>query len=368
MPDSPNVPSRDAALDATRTVAIWLMVACHAARLIPRSTRPDWLVNAMLIEPLCQALFMAMVGTSMVYSMRIAHRHGQTGWTQRLIRRAAELFAIGVAIFFVQRGWQWPWTLTGHGILLAISIAMIASLPVVLLGRHRPSRGLMAALVTTVVLGAAASWMDHIDLRIPVLNAGNGALLPFTVLTGFGIIAAHILLDHRRKAQLGLLAILAAGAALTLHQHGFTAAFSKPLGRHSFPMDFWIANDGFSQIYKILTGQRLEAYEARYYTFRPVLIPILMAMIAGIYTLARLLGPVTHRLNPLWLVGRHSLSVYVLHLILLAVPVIVIGKNKPWSEPWQANLTFGVVLALCYAYAALKTNRRRRKINRNVHS
>ena len=199
-PDTINAPSRDAALDATRTIAIVLMIACHVARLIPKFfyrittapqyefiglkktfanantnggrtlnenelsallenassaeaksifsaidssgngmityrefydgmdkslLRPFWQQFSLDIEPLCQGLFLSMVGVSLVYSMRIAKKKGETAWGGRQLRRAIELYIIGMVFFLVQFGWQWPWTLIGHGILLTISMSFI---------------------------------------------------------------------------------------------------------------------------------------------------------------------------------------------------------------------------------------------------
>ena len=163
--------SRDHALDATRTVAIWFMIVCHVARLIykegyqlndsegifPRmrppfkeadldgtnslsieefstlfqnssdgviSTtfktfdnnqdlllsfkeitsgttrvplRPFYMDFSLDIEPLCQALFMTMVGVSMLYSLKLTRKPDR--WNRSQLRRAGELYAIGFVFF-----------------------------------------------------------------------------------------------------------------------------------------------------------------------------------------------------------------------------------------------------------------------------
>lgn len=361
MPTPLAVPSRDAALDATRTFAIWLMVTCHVSRLISKRARPEWMKFGMLIEPLCQALFMSMVGVSLVYSLRIATSRGQDGWTKRQLRRAGELWVIGFALFFAQRGWQWPWTIAAHGILEAIAEAMLIFLPAVLLGRSKPIRGAVVAGGITVAMMATDWVLDANDIRILVLNAGNGCIIPYAIPTGFGVVAAYALLDGGERARSGLVVFAVACAAFTLSQVGFEDAFGKPFGRVSTPADFLVAGDGFTQVWKLVTGQPLKELEASYYNFRPGLIPLLFAMCTAIYAAFHLARPLTERLQPLWAVGRHSLGVYVLHLILVAVPVVLTGKNRALPEPWKANLGFAVILGLCYAYAFWKDHRVRKR-------
>jgi hypothetical protein len=304
---------------------------------------------------------MSMVGVSLVYSLRIATSRRQDGWTKRQVRRAGELWLIGFVLFFVQRGWQWPWTVAAHGILEAIAEAMLIFLPAVLIGRNKPLRGALVAGGMTVAMMATDWVLDAQGIRILVLNAGNGCIIPYAIPTGFGVVAAYALLDGGKKAKAGLLVFAVACAAFTLSQVGFEDAFGKPFGRVSTPAQFKIAGDGFTQVWKLITDQPLKDYEASYYNFRPGLIPLLFALCTGVYTLFRLLGPVTERLKPLWVVGRHSLGVYVLHLILVAVPVVITGKNRALPEPWKANLGFVAILGLCYAYAFWKDRRAAKK-------
>ncbi|MEC7949089.1 MAG: heparan-alpha-glucosaminide N-acetyltransferase domain-containing protein [Myxococcota bacterium] len=353
------VPGRDTALDATRSVAIWLMVTCHVSRLIAKKARPEWMKFGMLIEPLCQALFMSMVGVSLVYSLRIATHRGHAGWARRQLRRAGELWLIGFVLFFAQRGWQWPWTIAAHGILEAIAEAMLLFLPVVLLGRSRPLRGALVAGALTAVMMATDLALDAQDVRILVFNAGNGCIIPYAIPTGFGVVAAYSLLDGGTKAKAGLLLFAGLCAAFTLSQAGFEDAFGKPFGRVSTPANYLIAGDGFTQTWKLLTDQPLKPYEASYYNFRPALVPLLFALCTAIYGFFALLRPLTERLRPLWVVGRHSLGVYVLHLVLVAVPVVVTGENRALPEPWKVNTGFVVILAACYAYAFWKDRRAR---------
>ncbi len=353
------LPRRDTALDATRTFAIWLMVACHVARLVSKSKRPEWLELAMLIEPLCQALFMAMVGVSLVYSLRMADHRGETGWAGRQVERVLQLYVIGFVMFFAKRGWQWPWSVTSSGILTAIGEAMLLFLPLVLLARNNPRLGMALGVGSTLALAAIDYGLDASGVRLLVLNAGNGSLLPYAVLTGFGMLSAYVLLDGGRLAKGALAGALAVAAGVTLRRYGLEEVFDHPVGRVSTPAEFEIAGNGFLQLWKRVTGGQLEPYEASYYNFRPALTPLLMALCGAIYACFRLLRPVTDRLGPLWLVGRHSLGVYVLHLVLVAVAVVVAGKNRALNDPLQVQAGFGVITALCYGYAWAKERRER---------
>ena len=71
------VPSRDAALDATRTVAIWLMVTCHVSRLISKRARPEWMKFGMLIEPLTSFIVPTIYCGYIEFKMRLGFRDGR---------------------------------------------------------------------------------------------------------------------------------------------------------------------------------------------------------------------------------------------------------------------------------------------------
>jgi membrane protein implicated in regulation of membrane protease activity len=58
--------------------------------------------------------------------------------------------------------------------------------------------------------------------------------------------------------------------------------------------------------------------------------------------------------------GRHALGVYVLHLGLVALPVVVAGRMQAFTEPWQSNGYLLLTLMVCQAYAIVRTARQRR--------
>ena len=236
--------SRDHALDATRTFAIWMMVACHVARLMnkkgfqfgttqetysnlrktfarldvdsskslskeefgalfPHETketvaslfntcdtsqsdlltykeffygadkvqiRPEWMQFSLDIEPLCQALFMSMVGISLLYSLdyfvtKHALKNEQTPigntWRNKQWHRAAELYGIGFIFFIFQYGIQWPWMFIGHGILLSISSAII-----------------LCTLLVMTKRTLNSSWMCSLSLNGPTKIDAKGLSSP----------------------------------------------------------------------------------------------------------------------------------------------------------------------------------------------
>ena len=226
--------SRDHALDATRTFAIWFMIVCHVARLIyeqgyqlatsekilPRmrppfkkadidgtntlnqeefallfestpletiqtvfetydknhdllltfteitsSTtrvplRPSYMSFSLDIEPLCQALFMTMVGVSMLYSLNLTRKPDM--WNRVQLKRAAELYLIGFVFFVVQFGIQWPWMFIGHGILISISSGIVLCIPLV--------RNRLLAYITFIGLWSTLLALNIQDIRIGFIN------------------------------------------------------------------------------------------------------------------------------------------------------------------------------------------------------
>jgi hypothetical protein len=343
-PVLPRAPSRDSALDATRTVAIWLMIICHVARLIPKKFRPSLFDSALRIEPLCQALFMAMVGVSLVYSMRIAAARGAPSWGKRQIRRALELYGIGFLFFFLQYGWQWPWLFIGHGILLAIASAILFLVPLV-----RRDPGLPAALALTLGLTGAFYGCDLLSWQIPFLITGHGSFLPHVVLAAFGVFAAYLLLDAGPRVR---------GLVVSFLHLPWRELFWYPFGRVKFIVLLHGSGNGLEQVWSLLTEDEQALRRHRFYHYRAFLAPLLMSLCAGIYLFFRLWGTWADRLRPLWIVGRHSLDVYILHLVLVAGVTVVSGRPRPFRDGLSVTLCFLLITLVCYGYAYWKERRR----------
>ena len=428
--------SRDHALDATRTFAIWMMVACHVARLInkkgfqfgntqetysnlrktfarldvdsskslskeefgalfPNETqetitslfatcdtsqsalltykefyygadkvqiRPEWMQFSLDIEPLCQALFMSMVGISLLYSQNYAiKKHAQLNpdepmgnkWRDKQLKRAAELYGIGFLFFIFQYGIQWPWMFIGHGILLSISSAIILCLPLV--------KSPKWTYVAMVGLWGLAFTCNIYDIKIAYLNAGNGPFLPHVLLSVFGLIAGGVLISEHRKTKLLFLGTMTAFAVVSLLVMDFMDYFdyptplSEPYGRRDYAATYQSAgSNGLEQIWTMIQGGSLKASVKEYYNYTATSVPLLMAMCTAIYVIFRAMGALTAKLSPLWIVGRHSLGVYILHLILIALTTVVFGSMRPFDNSIEIHACFFVVLLICYGYSFVK--------------
>ena len=84
-----------------------------------------------------------------------------------------------------------------------------------------------------------------------------------------------------------------------------------------------------------------------------------MSLCTGVYLFFRALGPITEKLAPLWSVGRKSLDVYILHLILIALCTVIFGSVRPFETPTEINIAFGTIVLICYAYAFIRERKNR---------
>ncbi len=417
--------SRDHALDATRTFAIWFMIVCHIARLIYKegyqltdsegifarmrpsfkradldgtnslnieefstlfettsesvisplfttydtnqdlllsfkeltsgatrvALRPFYMDFSLDIEPLCQALFMTMVGVSMIYSLKLTRKPEL--WNRRQLRRAAELYAIGFVFFIVQYGIQWPWMVIGHGILISISSAIVLSIPLV--------TSVRLAYLTFCGLWTTLLTLNILDIRIGFINAGNGPFMPHVILTVFGVIAGGILMGENRNRQKWFVGVMALFLIVSLSQLDFLQYFtypedtSAPYGRRDFKSTYHtFGSNGLEQIWGLIQGEKLRVSVKTYYNYTATSIPLLMSLCTGVYLFFRSLGPLTEKLSPLWAVGRHSLGVYVLHLILIALCTVIFGSMRPFENGLEINSALAVIVSICYGYALFK--------------
>jgi len=362
---SPSPSPRDLALDGVRTVAILLMVACHCARLILREHRPDFFAHAMLIEPFCQALFMAMVGFGMVYSFHrfsrkqtseagqadIAGGFSLRPWLGGQLKRAVLIYLIGGLIFCFELGWQFPWIFTNQGILGCIFYAILFFLPLFVLVARRPGLSTCVAAGLTLALALAYTWLVSAELAIFPLNAGKGAVMPNIILTGFGIFAGLVIVYQPPKAAWALLAFCGLLVVASLMVTPFETLFSRPAGRISHTTTYQLAGSGPEQIYRVITGGKLHEAVHSHYRWRPILVPMLIGMTGLLYGCFRLLGPILNRASGLLIIGRHSLGVYIFHLALLAIPVVIAGKQRVFTQGLGVFVTFGLIVLACYGFA-----------------
>ena len=201
----------------------------------------------------------------------------------------------------------------------------------------------------------------------------------------------------------------------TLSHFNFSEVMGGDFGRRSFYADYWVGTNGLDQLWTLATGGQTEivmraemgppdwnsgekisrqlcqimCQEADvnhlikgclhlgenqqghqilcsalkrksfgYYHYRPQLTPLLMAMCLSIYLFFAAWRKLTNRLWPLWIVGRRSLGVYVLHLALVALTTLLYGSPKPFKSGVELHLCFGLILIACYCYAFWKERNR----------
>jgi hypothetical protein len=353
-------PRRDLVFDALRLLAVVLMVCAHTARLTATEARPAWAEPSLVLEPLCQALFVGLVGVSLALSWDAARARGvaEWPWMKGHLRRAGELMGLSVVFFLLERGPSWPHALLSTGILFIIAGAIVIFAPLV------PRRGALAwsALLTFGLWGIAMA-MDHRELYVLGLNAGNGPLLPTAIHAGFGLTG---LLCWRRfgwKGAAGVLALATLSAVAVLGSAGsLMAALDSDWSRNSHILAFQGRGHGLQNAWDMLQGHDLHKLRASFFNPKPRMIPLVAAMVAWLYPL---LLPVRHLPAAVsrWglAMGRYALGVYVLHLGLVALPVVVSGRMQAFREPMHSNAYLLLTLALCQAYAVARTVQQRRR-------
>ena len=201
------------------------------------------------IEPLCQALFMTMVGVSMLYSLNLTRKPEM--WNRVQLKRAAELYLIGFVFFVVQLVSNGTWMFIGHGILISISSGIVLCIPLV--------RNRTLAYLTFIGLWSTLLTLNILDIRIGFINAGNGPFMPHVILAVFGVIAGRVLLKENRRYQLWFVAIMGLIFIISLSQLDFMQYFtypddtSAPYGRRDYKATYKVwGSNGLEQIWGII--------------------------------------------------------------------------------------------------------------------
>jgi hypothetical protein len=344
---------RDPALDALRLLAIALMACSHTARLVPASQRPFWGEPTLLLEPLTQALFLALVGASLLHSQEGAAARGVSGlrWLGGRLGRAGWLMVLSVVFFVVELGPTWPHLLLSTGILGIITAAMVLFAPALLL----PRAGLWVGGLT-LALGALALWLDAHQRWFFALNAGNGPLLPTALYAGLGLTAALALRRWPRGAAVvfGAVALVGAGVVLALAP-SLHDSLDSDWSRSDHTLHLTGRSHGLQNTWDLLRGLPLKPRTVTFFNPRARIVPLVWGLVSALYAGFVLARPLLAR-APRWLLamGRHSLGVYVLHLGLVALPIAVRGAMQPFRQGWQATGWLLAMLAACHLYALLR--------------
>lgn len=343
---------RDQVLDAMRTLAILLMAMSHVTRLVPKDLRPAWGPFSLLVEPYTQALFLGLVGASLVHSREGALRRGVGGWTWSGARltRMAQLYALSVVVFFLERGPQWPDGLLSTGIL-----ALIAGAIAIFTATVATSRPLRSTALVTAALCTLAGVLDARGVEILAVNAGNGPLLPTALYAGLGATAVLAWGRWGRRAAVVLVVLAVALVGGSLWVAPFTDLLTEPLGRTMHTLELRGRGNGFTITADLLAGRELAPKRPSYFNPRPTLVPLVSGMVVLTYVVLAPLRPLwdrvaTHALS----IGRYSLGTYLFHLLLVAIPVLALGTSKPLSHPAAAWGYYGFVVVACYGFAHVR--------------
>ena len=95
----------------------------------------------------------------------------------------------------------------------------------------------------------------------------------------------------------------------------------------------------------------------RFYNPRAHIVPMVAGCVAFLYLLLSLARPLLDRVSRLGLaIGRFSLGAYVLHLGLVALPVLVAGRRYALRSGWAATGWLLLVIFGCQLYALFRTS------------
>lgn len=336
-------------LNILRAVAILMMVMAHGVRtqsnfahLMRQRDQATWLDHSLLwiidIEPIVSALFLFIAGFSLVLSFQ-RHTHQVGPWLTRMLKRCAQLYAIAVSFFLAEQGFQWPDFLVSPGILsiIALSLAMTACILVA-------PQALLGMAVASLAIPALTALLEINHLAITGLNAGAGGILP---LLGLGPLGALVGMVYCRWQDNGL--VLAFGAALVIAVFALSA--DTPWIYHYdsmfvfFPGSIWQQWVGTAQALIGPVDPTGITRTARYwnhaaiFAFRTLALLILLTLL-----FIKLIPQANTRLLRIAnYLGSHALSLYILHLVMLAG--VEVSGIKPQTG-WQTWVLIGIVLGI----------------------
>jgi hypothetical protein len=329
---------REPGIDALRTAAIFAMMAAHTTRLIDFEARREWSRQILLFEPLIPTLFLILVGVSLAHSRISAAAKGIApgAWYLRQIRRALGLWLLSAVFFALEEGVRFPDVLAASGILCSIAYAIAGVGALLLL--PKPALGVAIALGAT---SAAYVLLDRAETRAFLLMVGNSPLFPLWPLAAAGTLWGLALMRFPRGAPWLAIPFLLA-AAWMAHRHGIDELFTKPLGR----------SDAGRMLAAPLAGGAGKFVP--YYSLRPELslfCLFLHASALGATSLLRRFPEFWARV--LFVLGRHALEAYVIHLFFLAMLVVGLGL-RPLHAAWHGDAVLIGVALLCWTWAAAR--------------
>jgi len=320
---------RDAGIDALRSIAIVAMMAAHASRLIARKDLWVWSTWVMLLEPLIPTLFLTLVGVSLFYSFGRCNCSPWM-WYRRQLLRALGLWLISALFFALEKGIRLPDMFVASGILCTIAYTIVIT--GLLLITSKSTTMLVSALVAGSLVYLL---LDRQGLNPFLIVSGNSPMLPLLLFAVWGVLWVRIKPASPYYFIIEILIYLSIGAWL-LHVYGFVDLFSKPVGR---------SNASRLLAAPVFGG---DLKRVAFYNIRPDL-ALFCFCVHGIAlrTSRLLLGWTGKVAQAVLLFGRHSLEMYIVHLLCFAL-LVVWGGKRPLHSGEIGTLVLISVMVICW--------------------
>lgn len=358
-------------LNVLRAIAIFTMVIAHSIRtqsnfsmIFSHREKATFFDQALLffidVEPIISAFFLFIAGFSLTLSFSNRCKQSVADawpWLRGVSKKALSLYLIASLFFIAEHGFQFPDVLVSPGILSIIGLSI--GLTAFFLTTAKPF-WLSGIFVAVVILITYVLEQEHI--QITGLNTGPGGTFPLICLCPLGAILGSI---YQRWQDNGLFIALVLSAivsifALTVN-YPWTFTYESVFQRFSFS---YVDQIGLS-LKALFSAEQIGSsdYVARYWNHSSIF-PLRVIGILVFTTLIFIklfqniprqwvLQRATHFLNYL---GSHALSLYIIHLLLLAI--IEVTGLKTWTG-WQ---TWILVITLIGVSAALVSIRERKAL------
>ena len=356
-----------------RLLAVFLMFITHSFRLqdsfhdvykTPElSTWADDLLKFfMKIEPLTSAIFLFIAGFSVALSW-VNHQEPRgrgkgIPWVFRNGSRLMSLYAIAMIMFVATNGFQWVHLFFSPGILSVIAVSILVTR--VLMVTPLPWLSLLAGMMGVIYLSLV---LDLTKVYIAGLNSGAGGIVPLLGLAFSGAFSALIYVRFGLKVLLLLsIAFVLVSVMSLLLDYPWVLKHTVVFFHYGFsPVDaLW---GSLLDLFGLFEGEVREA-ELRFWNHSSVFImralgpiSVLLCLLLWLFSekntgrrevddktkndLTSVGGRSIQGLN--WL-GQHALTLYVYHLVFLAVLEVIGFKPLTGSQTW---ILVGIISLFC---------------------
>lgn len=358
-------------LNVLRAIAIFTMVIAHSIRtqsnfsmIFSHREKATLFDQALLffidVEPIISAFFLFIAGFSLTLSFSNRCKQSATStwpWLRGVSKKALSLYLIASVFFIAEHGFQLPDVLVSPGILSIIGLSI--GLTAFFLTTSKPFwlNGIFVGLVMLITFV-----LEQERIQITGLNTGPGGTFPLICLCPLGAILGNI---YQRWQDNGLFVALIFCLVVTVFaltiNYPWTFTYESVFQRYSFSYV-----DQISLSLKYLFGADqigYSSYAARYWNHASIFpLRVIGILVFTTFIFIKvfqnipkhwLLQKATSFLNYL---GSHALSLYIIHLLLLAI--IEVTGLKTWTG-WQ---TWILVVGLIGLSAALVSIRERKAL------